>query len=77
MVRSILAFAVPKITKPTIKGLKMIFRRLQMSHAINQQIRARTSLSTTISMMVMAFFTTIHAISMSINPIQPGQMKIL
>ena len=58
------------------KGLKIILWRLQMSHAISQQIRARTSLSITISMTVIAFFTTIHAISMSINAIQPGQMKI-
>ena len=37
----------------------------------------KTSLSTTISMMVTAFSTTIHVISMTINAIQPGQMKIL
>ena len=73
MVSSILGFAVLRLTKPTIKALKMILRT---SHAISWQIRARTSLSTTISMMVTAFLTTIHAISMTINAIQPGQMKI-
>ena len=39
--------------------------------------QGKTSLSTTISMTVTAFSTTIHVISMTINAIQPRQMKIL
>ena len=68
---------IQKLTEPTIIGLKMIFWRLRTSHVVSRQVRGKTSLSTAISITVTAFSTTIHVISMTINAIQPGQMKIL